>query len=218
MSSATSHDVENPKQPAHPEQDRKSCNLGDDLENLDRRLAEALTDRPPKRGPARILIVGDKIACTGDLDAWLEKRRHQCVTARRLDEARAEAARKRFDLIILNPDLPDGDGLELLRLVQRTSPATKSIVISEDTSSQTVLNAMRCGAIDFLNTPTMAQNSIDNITNNHIDIDATIWHPAFDIINVYNNYYPHRHPILSMRIFSYKHQKNNIMRSITSND
>ena len=153
MNSATSHDVDNDKHPPSPEQDRNPAHLADDLKDLDRRLAEALTDRAPRRGPARILIVGDKIACTGDLSAWLESRRHKCVTAQRLDEARTAAARRRFDLIILNPDLPDGDGLELIRLVQRTSPATKSIVVSEDTSSQTVMNAMQCGAVDFLNTP-----------------------------------------------------------------
>jgi DNA-binding response OmpR family regulator len=153
MNSATSHDVDNEKHPTHPEQDRKSIRLAADLEGLDRRLAEALTDRTPKRGPARILIVGDNIACTGDLNAWLEQRRHKCVTAACLDEARAASSRRRFDLILLDPDLPDGDGLELIRHLQRTSPATKSIVLSADTSSQTVMNAMRCGAVDFLNTP-----------------------------------------------------------------
>ncbi|UCD74195.1 MAG: response regulator [Phycisphaerales bacterium] len=153
MNSATSHDVDNQKQPRRPEKNPSSAADGHDPEDLDRRLAEALTDRAPRRGPAKILIVGDKNLCTGDFTAWLEERRHKYVTVERLDEARAAVARRRFDLIILNPDLPDGDGFELARLVQKTAPTTKTIVLSEDATATTATTALRCGAVDFLNAP-----------------------------------------------------------------
>lgn len=129
-----------------------SC-VDDRLEELDRRLAEALCDQAPQRGPARLLLVGDHSPFHPDLVAWLTRRGHRCQTTSGLEEARTATTRQRFDLVLLNPQLPDGDGFELARFVQKTSPATKTLVLSDNQSAADAVSALRCGAVDFLSSP-----------------------------------------------------------------
>jgi DNA-binding response OmpR family regulator len=154
MNSAMPRDTNDSEHPSRRSLvvERTASEQDAELEELDRRLAEVLTDRAPSHGPANILIVGGEEEQAGLVD-WLKQRRHRCVAVDRLDAARAAVARRRFDLVMLDPHLPDGDGFELPRLVRQTSTVTKTIVFSEDLSARTAVEAMRCGAVDYLASP-----------------------------------------------------------------
>ena len=80
--------------------------------------------RPPASEPARILIVGGDADTRSTLVKLLRKRRHRCADVSRLAEARAVLAECRHDLILLNPELPDGDGLDLVRRHQKIEKST----------------------------------------------------------------------------------------------
>jgi len=64
---------------------------------------------------ARLLLVEDNADALRYLAAMLGHRGYEVVTASRVEEARAAAAASRFDLLISDIELPDGDGLELMR-------------------------------------------------------------------------------------------------------
>jgi DNA-binding response OmpR family regulator len=106
------------------------------------------------RERARILIVGGDPDSCADLVARLGRRRHRCTHVGRFDEAQAAIERQQFDLMLLNPALPDRGGLELAELVSHRWPAMRTIVFSsaEDSGQQT-LDAMRSGATDFIRLP-----------------------------------------------------------------
>lgn len=110
------------------------------------------TKHEPEAAVARILIVADASLCDQTLLASLMQR-HQCRHVSRVEEARSALAAAPFDLLLLQPQLPDGDGLELARTLQQTAPATKTIVISKDGSATAAVQAMRCGAVDFIHAP-----------------------------------------------------------------
>jgi DNA-binding response OmpR family regulator len=114
-------------------------------------------------GPAQVLIVGGEPDSRTALAKLLRRRRHQCTHVTRLDEAQSAVASTHYDLILLDPALPDGDGLELASLVQRLSPATKTMVFSDAGSFKAALAAMRCGVIDFINTPLDLDELVDRI-------------------------------------------------------
>ena len=83
------------------------------MEALDREIAEALIDTTPHTGSASILIVHPEGSARDQLVDMIEAQQHRCICIGRLDTAKATITRGRFDLILINPDLPDGDGLSL---------------------------------------------------------------------------------------------------------
>ena len=133
------------------------------MERSEHKLAEAPLADGGEHEPAKLLLVGGDPDSRTALIGLLEKRRHQCDHVSRLDEAQAALARDRYDLILLNRALPDGDGLDLAPFVQKTSPATKTIVFSRNGSFKCALQAMRCGAVDCVSTPVDPDELIDRI-------------------------------------------------------
>jgi DNA-binding response OmpR family regulator len=124
------------------------------MEPLDQEIAKALTEQTPARGPARILVVGGDRTCAESLVPALRTRRHECTVVDRLGEARAAVTGHRYDVILLQCRLPDGAGLDLLPIVQKTSPATKAILLGNATDGDAVVTAMRSGIVDILDTDT----------------------------------------------------------------
>jgi DNA-binding response OmpR family regulator len=122
------------------------------------------TLRPARQvEPAKMLLVGGDGSSKATLLELLQQRRHECTHVGCLDEARLALAHHRYDLILLNRSLPDGDGLDLAALVQQKSPATKTIVFSENGSFKSALQAMRCGVIDCITTPIDPDELADRI-------------------------------------------------------
>jgi DNA-binding NtrC family response regulator len=78
---------------------------------------------------------------------------HGVACAFDLGEARAACARLRPRLVLLDLQLPDGDGLELLNELRRDMPETPVIVITANGSINRAVEAMRAGAFDFLVKP-----------------------------------------------------------------
>src|SRR3954451_10381842 len=78
---------------------------------------------------------------------------HRVACAFDLAEARATCARARPQLVLLDLQLPDGDGLELLNELRREAPDTRVIVITANGSINRAVEAMRAGAFDFLVKP-----------------------------------------------------------------
>ncbi len=120
------------------------------MDQLDREIAEAFTEQPLPQGPGRILVVGGPARLQSRLISRLTRRRHHCVSFKRLEEAKAAVKRDRFDLVVLHPVLPDGDGLELARMLQQAASSTKTIILSKDESYAQVVDALRCGVSDFV--------------------------------------------------------------------
>ncbi len=118
-----------------------------------RNLVQSPARDAPRGAVARILIVGGTPQCRATFVSLLEERRHKCTHVNRLDEAQTAVANQHYDLILLNPDLPDGDGLDLAQLVLKMSPATKTIVFSDTGSFKTALRAMHNGIVDFIRLP-----------------------------------------------------------------
>ena len=119
------------------------------MESLDREIAKAFTEQPLPHGPAQILLVGATARLCRALGRQLGDRGHGCESVRRLDEAKAAVARTRFDLVLLDPALPDGNGLELARELRSTA-TTKTIVLTRGGSFEQAVEALRCGVVDFV--------------------------------------------------------------------
>ena len=75
------------------------------------------------------------------------------------EEALIKLSESVFDLLLLDLKLPGMDGMEILRQVRKLYPDMKVIIISAHGSIQTAVEAMKEGAVDFLEKP-FAPNDI----------------------------------------------------------
>lgn len=125
------------------------------MEPFEQEIARAVNE-DSTAGPARILVVGEAMIGAPDLVARLEERHHRCTLAGDMATARAAVARHRYDVILLEPRLPDGDGWELAATAHRMNASTKTVVVASEMTPDDVVKALRCGAVDFVAAPTDA--------------------------------------------------------------
>lgn len=100
--------------------------------------------------PDRLLLVEDTASLRLLYETILRRAGHQLVSAGSLAEARAQCADTQPRLVLLDLQLPDGDGLELLA---QLPSETRVIVVTANGSINRAVQAMRAGAFDFLVKP-----------------------------------------------------------------
>ncbi len=68
-------------------------------------------------------------------------------------EACMQLRRQRFDIIVLDLNLPDIHGLQLLEYVTLQTPASRVVIFSADNDEKTRQDALRKGALEFIEKP-----------------------------------------------------------------
>lgn len=101
----------------------------------------------------KILVVDDDKLLCWSIARILTPRNGavKCVSGVR--EAIAEVTGERFDLILLDINLPDGNGLDLLETIRCVAPDTKIIILSGDASPMNRERAHAIGASRFIEKP-----------------------------------------------------------------
>ena len=112
----------------------------------------------------RVLIVEDSaplaLACTEFLKAH-----YITETAADLSRARAVLGSEPPDALILDIQLPDGSGLDLLAELREQDQALPIIVMTSDGSVENAVSAMQNGADDFLEKPFSAERLRTTVAN-----------------------------------------------------
>jgi DNA-binding NtrC family response regulator len=99
-----------------------------------------------------ILIVDDEQLIRWSLRERLLKEEYRVVEAETAAQA-VDRAREGVDLVLLDYQLPDADGLEVLRRIKQTSPDTLVIMLTAHSSIERAVEAMRQGAYHFASKP-----------------------------------------------------------------
>jgi diguanylate cyclase (GGDEF)-like protein len=101
-----------------------------------------------------ILVVDDDPSILALLNKLLGIEEFDVSLADRLDEASELLARRRFDLVLVDQQLPDGNGLELARrLLEDDTADCEVMVMSAHASISSTVEAIRLHAADFLVKP-----------------------------------------------------------------
>lgn len=100
----------------------------------------------------KILILDDDPVYRRLSSSILKERYHVFVAAKP-SEAFSIMASESIDFIISDYRLPEMDGLEVLDRVKRDYPKTEIIMISDSGNIDTVIHALRKGAIDYFKKP-----------------------------------------------------------------
>ncbi|SRR5258708_3080271 len=103
----------------------------------------------------KILIADDSRFQVQALTSWLSPKGFEVITALDAIQAWMSALRSSPDLILLDINMPAGNGLEILKRL-RNSPKTQRIpviVITGDEDPATESQARKLGATEFLRKP-----------------------------------------------------------------
>ncbi len=101
----------------------------------------------------KVLVVEDTALLTMLYRNVLGRAGHDVTVATTLAEARAELEARNFALVLLDLQLPDGDGMALLHELRARRRECRVIVITANGSINRAVEAMRAGALDFVVKP-----------------------------------------------------------------
>lgn len=102
---------------------------------------------------ARVLVVDDEADIRELLDLTLVRMGLSADCAGTVAEARAFLARERYALCLTDMRLPDGEGLEVVRLIGEQYAETPVAVITAFGSAENAVAALKSGAFDYLAKP-----------------------------------------------------------------
>jgi DNA-binding NtrC family response regulator len=102
---------------------------------------------------AKILIIDDEPSMRRILTLILEEDGHWVAQASGVTEALQRLAADRFDLVITDKKMPDGDGFEVLRHCRENEPSLPVVVLTALATVELAVEAMQAGAFDFISKP-----------------------------------------------------------------
>ncbi len=124
------------------------------------------------------VLVVDADPATGDIV------RQGCQTvagkvriATSVDQAAAEMTRRPADLLLVNVQINDNAGLELLRSLRKKYPGTEAIAVSRVRRSELCLDAWRAGAADMIVGPVTVeevQRSVEEVAHKRHGVERLL--------------------------------------------
>ncbi len=115
--------------------------------------AGVLDDDAYLEGDEVILAVDDFVQIADIIKAYLQHRSLKTLTAGSVAEFRQMLKHERAALVLLDINLPDGNGVDLISEIKAADPDTAVIMLSGVTDLQTALKCIRRGADDYLTKP-----------------------------------------------------------------
>jgi len=114
-------------------------------------VMSAHPDPDPERG-LRVLVVDGQLMYAEAVVRLLHREpgMEPIATAGTLFEAVAMATDLRPDVVLMDVELPDGDGLDGVRRLRRASPASQVVLLSQAAADLSVADALRAGCAGFL--------------------------------------------------------------------
>lgn len=100
-----------------------------------------------------ILVVDDEAIVLDVLKVALKKAGFTVFTASRVVEAQALTHGQRFACALVDKNLPDGSGLELIKLIRAKQPDCTCLVMTAYPNADSILEALKLGAVDYLEKP-----------------------------------------------------------------
>ncbi|MEW6050142.1 MAG: sigma-54 dependent transcriptional regulator [Candidatus Zixiibacteriota bacterium] len=113
--------------------------------------------------PSRILIIDDEPTITRAFSALLQDHGYETAAAGSVGEALVLVRRRRFDLTLLDLQLPDQSGVEFLRRTRELTPSMVTVVVSGQADIPKAVETIKLGAVDFLEKPVSPERLIATV-------------------------------------------------------
>lgn len=124
-----------------------------------------------------ILIVEDDVTYGTMLKTWFTRNSWEASWVSKVESAKLETNTIKFDLILSDLRLPDGDGIIFLTWLRENKIMTPFIIMTNYSDVQTAVLAMKLGAFDYLQkpiNPTILQQKIDSALTQVTDDEKNV--------------------------------------------
>jgi len=101
----------------------------------------------------KLLIVEDELELLNSTCSYLQKEDFICEAAPTYFEAEDKLITYKYDIVILDINLPDGNGLDLLKHIKENNPETGVLIVSAKNSLDDKLKGLDLGADDYITKP-----------------------------------------------------------------
>jgi len=124
-----------------------------------KRSGSVVAEDPPRGipqaggGAARVLLIEDHVDTASAMRRLLELEGYQVTIAYTRAAALEAASHDRFDVLITDLNLPDGNGAEVVSLVRHLSGPCPAIAVSGTARVDLAVSAMQMGFNDYLIKP-----------------------------------------------------------------
>ena len=112
---------------------------------------------------ARILVVDDEDDLRMLLDHVVSNAGYHVITATDGEEAISKIQNETFDVALLDIQMPNASGIEVLKYIQKNSPKTKAVMLTGYADLKFAMEAREYGAKDFINKPYMLDEIVEII-------------------------------------------------------
>lgn len=119
--------------------------------------------------PLKILIIDDEIEISRLLTRFLERKGFAVESAETIRDGKDLYQQEAYRYLILDINLPDGNGMEVLPYFKSIRPTCEIIMISAMANPQLQTQSRQLGALTMVGKPFSTQNILHLIENSHSD-------------------------------------------------
>ncbi len=101
----------------------------------------------------KILIIEDEKSLLEDIKHYLTENGYNCDYSTTVKSALNKLAENKYTVALIDLDLPDGSGLEIISHIKNTFPEMGIIIATAANSLEDKLNGLKLGADDYLTKP-----------------------------------------------------------------
>lgn len=112
-----------------------------------------------------LLIVEDDPKVVETLRTCLKTEKYQLTIAGTLKQARLALEENKIDGVLLDAQLPDGDGMHLCADIRRAQPTLPILMVTGRTEEESAVRGLGMGATDYIRKPFGAQELLARLRN-----------------------------------------------------
>lgn len=128
----------------------------------------------------KLLLLEDDHILSETLQLFLTKEGYDVDTALSMEEAEALTFDNSYDLYLLDINLPQGNGIDLLKSLRYADDITPTIFITALTDMNSMSEGFKLGAIDYIKKPFDPQELLIRIAAKFTTTTLTYQHLEFD--------------------------------------
>ncbi|WFS63721.1 response regulator [Pseudodesulfovibrio thermohalotolerans] len=101
----------------------------------------------------KVLLIDDEVEFLEALSERMEIRGMDVTTAENADNAVNAIKSGDYDAIVLDLQMPDMNGIEMLKVIKKGNPDMQVILLTGQATLEAGIQAMKLGAMDFMEKP-----------------------------------------------------------------
>lgn len=108
---------------------------------------------PEERADLRILVVDDEPSILESCESVLTADGYECEVERKAEEAIHKLKSQSYDIVLIDQNMPQIHGLDILAELRQRSPHTLAIMMTGNATTEASIRALQAGAWEYLPKP-----------------------------------------------------------------